>query len=268
MLRSSWVAAQLAASQEGLSSMELCLYSYSRWLELNCPVYWNDAWFPRNKPDELISQELRVFLCEVFPCVTSIIWIILNIRSFCEIFCSLFTRRGPRINHAITYRLKRNLAGTYLGRCAGNWVAEDAEIGFLSPGETDWHGAQRSPGTWAAILAGRIEGNCTNRADRHRSVLQSTVLSSLFLIPRYIYILIWRVLGVNHRVEVIFICPCRTKQHFFHIISSISARGSVVDWGTTLQDGRSRVWFPMRSLHFSIGLILPAALWPWSRHGL
>jgi hypothetical protein len=39
-------------------------------------------------------------------------------------------------------------------------------------------------------------------------------------------------------------------------------------WGTVLQIDRSWVWFAMRSLDFSVGLILPAALWPWGRLSL
>jgi hypothetical protein len=35
-----------------------------------------------------------------------------------------------------------------------------------------------------------------------------------------------------------------------------------------LQAGRSGVRFPIRSLNSSNYLILPAALWPWSRPGL
>jgi hypothetical protein len=46
------------------------------------------------------------------------------------------------------------------------------------------------------------------------------------------------------------------------------ARGSVVGWGTMLQAGRSRVRFSMRSSHYSIELILPAALCPWGRLSL
>jgi hypothetical protein len=47
---------------------------------------------------------------------------------------------------------------------------------------------------------------------------------------------------------------------FMKFIMDVGARGSVVVWGTMLQAGRSRVRFPMRSLDYSIYLILPMAL--------
>jgi hypothetical protein len=49
---------------------------------------------------------------------------------------------------------------------------------------------------------------------------------------------------------------------------AFGAHGNVFDIGTMLQAGRSSVRFPKKSLDFSIGLIIPAALRPWGRLSL
>jgi hypothetical protein len=48
------------------------------------------------------------------------------------------------------------------------------------------------------------------------------------------------------------------KPKFISTFFYLGARGSVDGWDTVLQAGRSRVRFPMRSLDFSIDLILRA----------
>ena len=43
----------------------------------------------------------------------------------------------------------------------------------------------------------------------------------------------------------------------------LGVRGGAVGLVTAIQAGRSRTRFPVVSLEFFIGIILPAALWPW-----
>jgi hypothetical protein len=54
---------------------------------------------------------------------------------------------------------------------------------------------------------------------------------------------------------------------FLLLITIWSTRWRSV-WGTALQTGRSRVRFPMVSLHYFIDIILPVALGPWSQLNL
>jgi hypothetical protein len=52
------------------------------------------------------------------------------------------------------------------------------------------------------------------------------------------------------------------KKSALLVVEIHGTRSSAVGSGTMLQAGLSRVGFPMRSLHFSVFLTLPAALGP------
>jgi hypothetical protein len=65
-----------------------------------------------------------------------------------------------------------------------------------------------------------------------------------------------------------FCCPQTNFPTFWNdllqrVIFWLGARGSLVGWGSILKSGKSRVRFPMMSLHFSIYIKLPATPWPW-----
>jgi hypothetical protein len=69
--------------------------------------------------------------------------------------------------------------------------------------------------------------------------------------------------GISFRIAG---AMCLFVVHFLYVLRG--ARSSVVGSGTMLQVGRSRIRFPMWSLHFTFDLILPAALWPCGRLSL
>jgi hypothetical protein len=72
-----------------------------------------------------------------------------------------------------------------------------------------------------------------------------------------------QVITPNETVNVSFLIITEPFKKVSPCMYLKGARRSVVGWGTMLQAGRWRVWFPVRSLDFLIDLNLPATLWPW-----
>jgi hypothetical protein len=72
----------------------------------------------------------------------------------------------------------------------------------------------------------------------------------------------WLMITHPQRCFTWTVAPCHQRFYNWEFVNYVGACGSVVGWGTMLQAWRSWVRFPMRSLGFSVDLILPATIWP------
>jgi hypothetical protein len=145
-----------------------------------------------------------------------------------------------------------------------NWAYN--HLGCAPYSFPDWHQRTRIDLIWER---GRVISQSVTYANT------SSIESNWILFPTYFGIfkhtyrrlifrkVIYTKLNVLCSLEQMDYIPI----HIYIIINLVyihnrGARGSVVGWTTMLQDGRSRVWFLMSSLDFSVDLNLPAALSP------
>jgi hypothetical protein len=78
----------------------------------------------------------------------------------------------------------------------------------------------------------------------------------------------WEVNNYSSQCIELLISLNQSKHYLFSgsiKFITVAHLSGAVDRGTALQSGRSLFRFPMLSLTFFVGIILPAALWPWVR---
>ena len=80
----------------------------------------------------------------------------------------------------------------------------------------------------------------------HVALLATVFAGGCYLIRKYVDPLVWSL----------------------NIANFTGTPGGAVRWRNAIQSENSRTRFPMVSLEYFIGIILPAALWPWGRHSL
>jgi hypothetical protein len=158
-------------------------------------------------------------------------------------------------------------------RIVGAWFPAETEVLLFTavsePGAhptsyqevlEDIFSGSKEVGVWSSPLAPLL---MPNHSPIHRYVVIIKRKASLAFI--YVNTSLWR-LCRPLEVTVNYCCSFYTWPVSAECAVDLvaSACGSVVSWGIMLEAGRSRVRFPMRSLNFSVTLILPTALWPWS----